>query len=251
MKKFVIASLAFVTFAAPAFAADMPVKAVRAPLDPGYNWTGLYIGGQFGGGWAWDQVTNINGDANFPPGFVHNAPHSSGMLGGIYGGYNYQFNRVVIGIDADYSRANITGTGSTVGPTGFTEVENPKLNWVATVTGRVGYAVNDWLIFGKGGWAWVGEVGSGSDLNPAGTLVATNATSLTLNGWTVGAGAEWAFAGNWVAKLEYDYVNIGTTTLSVTTTTVPGGIVGTGRASAVANLQMAKVGLAYRFNIGR
>jgi outer membrane immunogenic protein len=138
-----------------------------------------------------------------------------------------------------------------VGPTGFTSQENPTFKNISTLTGRLGYVVNNnWLIFGKGGWARTEFSGSGSTLNPAGILVTTVTTGDKINGWTIGAGVEWAFAANLVAKLEYDYANFGTTISSIASLTVPGGVAGTGLGSSPATIQMVKAGLAYRFNIG-
>jgi outer membrane immunogenic protein len=235
-----------------ASAADMPTKApAYAPVAPiaMYNWTGFYVGGQVGGGWARNQVTNVDGNVNFPPGFVSNTINSSGFLGGGYAGYNYQINQFVIGIDGDYSWASLTGSGTDTGPTGFTSTKNDKFKWVATLTGRLGYAVNNWLFFGKGGWAWAGFNATSSSFNVAGANVSNGTNSTTRNGWTLGTGVEWGFARNWAAKLEYDYVRFNTANYNATDTSVlpVPGIVTTPARSATSSLNMVKLGVAYRF----
>ncbi len=247
--------IAFVTFGAvfdigAALAADLPVKATPYTPPPVFSWTGFYVGGQGGGGWLANQVTNgpnaTDGTANFPPGFVHHTVDGSGGLGGVYGGYNYQFGQFVVGIDGDYSWADLTGSTSDIGPTGFTNVSHESVKWIGTVTGRLGYAANDWLFFGKGGWAWSGFDGTSSTFNTAGALTNVDTNSQTRNGWTLGAGAEWAFAAHWSAKLEYDYVKFDTAYYNNTATTVAGVVSFPGR-SATANLNIVKAGVAYRF----
>jgi outer membrane immunogenic protein len=232
-----------------AAAADLPTKApIYAPVL--YSWTGFYIGGQAGGGWFDNQVTNgpnaADGTVNFPPGFVHNTAHGSGGLGGGYAGFNYQVNQIVVGIDGDYSWAHLTGSTSDIGPTGFTNISNETVKWIATVTGRLGYAVNNWMFFGKAGGAWAGFSVNSATFNVAGVNTNNNTSSTTRNGWTVGTGVEWGFAPHWSTKLEYDYVKFTTANYNNTDTTVAGVVTFPGR-SATSNLSMVKLGVAYRF----
>lgn len=245
-RSFVLAATFAIVSAQVAAAADMPTKApAYAPLP--YNWTGFYVGGQVGAGWYSTQTTNIDGNVNFPAGFVGNTINGSGLLGGGYAGFNYQINQFVIGIDGDYSFADLTGSGSDLGPTGFTSNKNDKVKWIATLTGRLGYAVNNWMFFGKAGGAWAGFEGNSTTLNTVGVIVSNGTNSQTRNGWTIGTGAEWGFARNWSAKLEYDYVKFNTSTFNATLTSVPGGVVTTFGRSATSNLSMVKLGVAYRF----
>ena len=77
-------------------------------------------------------------------------------------------------------------------------------SWLATFRGRVGYAFDRWLPYITGGGAY-------------GNVKATAPTphrdvwhrSKNQLGWTVGAGLEYAFLGNWTAKIEYLYVDLG------------------------------------------
>jgi outer membrane immunogenic protein len=133
-------------FSHAAFAADLPprVEAIpyKAPaLVPVFTWTGFYLGGEVGGGWATDKVTNVTGNLAFPPGFVHAPNHPDGVLGGIYGGYNYQIGPWVLGVDGDYTWAGLKGRSVDVGPTGSVATANDKVDWVATATRRGGYAM--------------------------------------------------------------------------------------------------------------
>src|SRR5215510_5829519 len=104
MKQRLFAAVAAFMFAGgSAVAADLPAKApyYKAPPAAYYNWSGFYIGGQ--GGWAFD------GKYDWAPEFptIH-----SGLDGGFGGGtvgYNWQVHRFVLGLEADYSWADITG----------------------------------------------------------------------------------------------------------------------------------------------
>jgi len=223
----------------------------KAPvLAPYYDWSGFYVGGEVGGGWARSQTTIVQGSASFPAGVVLNPLNANGILGGGYAGYNYQVNRgVIIGIDADYSGANLTGSEATVGPTRFTSTDQGKVGWIATVTGRIGFVVdNNFLIYGKGGWAWAGFSSNGVTTNAVGIPANTNVSNETRQGATVGIGGEWGFAPNWSAKLEYDYVALNTANFPDTDTVIATGVTTFPARSAGSSLNIVKVGLSYRFN---
>jgi outer membrane immunogenic protein len=230
-----------------ASAADMPTKAPAYAPVAMYNWTGFYLGGEIGGGWSSSQVTNVVGTAAFPAGFVSNGINGSGVLGGGYAGFNYQINQIVLGIDGDYSWTGLKGSETSIGPTGFTSNVTSKTNWLATVTGRLGYAVNNWLFFGKAGWAWAGTSGTSSTFNVGGINVSNGTSSSTKDGWTIGTGVEWGIARNLSAKLEYDYVKFDTDNFNNVETSVPGGVVTSLARSATSSLNIVKLGLAYRF----
>lgn len=235
--------------ASGALAADMPVKALPVPAAAP-SWTGFYLGGEVGGGWEQEQVTIVtnNPGAAFPPGTVLNPVDDSGVLGGIYGGFNYQINQVVLGIDGDYTWADLHGTAMDVSPVnGDIANESSTVRWIATLTGRLGYAVNNnWLLFAKGGGAWARFDASSITTTPGGAFVGMTSSADTRSGWTVGAGVEWGFLAHWSAKLEYDYVKFRTATFSITDVTAA-GVVSTPLRSATTSLNMLKGGIAYRF----
>jgi outer membrane immunogenic protein len=256
MRKGLLGVVAVVALASagPTIAADMPVKGpIAATRAPVYDWTGLYIGEQVGAGWASNQITQTatGGAPNFPPGFLDQTNNGRGMLGGGYAGYNYQVNRYIIGVDGDYSWSTLKGTstdvGLVVGPgnSAFNHVD--KVEWIATAAGRLGYAVNNWMFFGRAGWAWAGfRRDSTGFLTATGALVA-NITDLdTRNGGTIGTGVEWGIAPSWSAKLEYDYVKFNRSDFTGTTTAA-NGVVTHGNASADSSLNMVKLGVAFRF----
>jgi outer membrane immunogenic protein len=236
-----------------ASAADMPTKApvYKAVEVVPYNWTGIYIGGNVGYGWGSTQSTAVTGNANFPVGFVFDRADMTGALGGGQIGINYQVANWVFGVEGKYSWADITGSETSFSPliAGNRTLSDSKLTWLATATGRVGYAWNNWLPYVKGGAAWTHNESNTTTSTALGVVTATAVGSETRSGWTVGAGLEYGFWNNWSARLEYDYLDFGTASVGRTFTS--GAAIGT---TATRNNEMhvsvVEAALNYRFNFG-
>ena len=115
-----------------------------------------------------------------------------------------------------------------------------QAQWFAAVTGRIGYAANDWLFYAKGGGAWI-NVRYTEDLLIAGGGVTGATQVLTDNrtGFTVGAGIELGLVENLSAKIEYDFYDFGTKNYNFNFITP---------VSVNSNLHTIIVGLNYRFN---
>jgi outer membrane immunogenic protein len=204
-----------------------PPVAPIAYAPPVYNWTGIYFGGHLGGGYAgssWSDPITGAGTDNFS---------SWGFLGGAQVGGNIQFNRLVLGVEGDFSWTNIknSGTDSLGGAL------NTNVPWTSTVTGRVGAAFDRLLLYGKGGLALAQDQSSFTD--PGGNLTSTN---LMRTGWTAGAGVEYALDRNWSAKLEYDYLGFGSQALNFNSPTL-----GPTTSNATLNVQEIKAGINFRF----
>jgi outer membrane immunogenic protein len=219
---FAVASLATV------LAADLPRPIYKAPPPPppAYNWTGFYLGANFGGGWGHESHELFNGiPGNSEGGFTHDP---NGVIGGGQIGYNWQFapwfgwsTGTVLGIEADFQgssqKSDVNGsfTDPIFGPVTFTGGVEDKLEWFGTVRGRAGIAFDRVLWYGTGGWAFgQAKLGEGTLISSnAGGPIAGTAFSTSNNmdgGWTVGGGIEWAFLDNWTAKVEYLYIDFGT-----------------------------------------
>ena len=167
-----------------AFAADLaPRTYTKAPVmvDPGYNWTGFYVG--LNGGYSWGSAnTSIAPIAGpFPvPAF---APFRQNVDGGLAGGqigYNWQLDRTwVLGLEGDIqwtgerSSTSLTTVGPRYGafPNGLPNALGPDFNaiasqtaalsydlqWFATFRGRAGVLLDpQTLLYATGGLA-VGE----------------------------------------------------------------------------------------------
>ena len=154
---------------------------------PVMTWTGFYIGVNVGYGWA-----NV-GSASF-------SNDLDGIIGGGQIGYNHQIGQFALGVEGDFrlSGEDRTDSGTVLG-IAFTVDQN--IQWFGTLRGRIGYAFGPWMIFATGGAAWQNYELSVSVL---GTTASDDTTNL---GWTVGGGAEWMFAPQWSAKIEYLYMD--------------------------------------------
>jgi outer membrane immunogenic protein len=254
MRKLLLAGAALALFAAaPALAADLPAQAVpaKAPVyipPPVYNWNGFYVGGHVGGGWSSQQATELApGVAAFPTGTVFNKNNMSGFLGGVQGGFNWQVSNVVFGVEGEYSWGNVNGSVTTVSPVfgGFTSNVTAKDKDYALATGRIGYAADNWLFFAKGGGAWGQTSSTGTGLLANGTVFETSTANSNRSGWVVGAGVEWGFAPNWSAKIEYNHIDFGSSTV-----TVLGTATGASSISVSNTVEVVKGGVNYRFNWG-
>jgi outer membrane immunogenic protein len=211
-----------------------PAPATAVPyVAPLYDWTGFYLGAHAGSGWNSSTFRDPTGAAFAPPGIGVDVA-GQGWLGGAQLGYNYQLGAWVFGIEGDLSYTDIRGT--TTSPLGV-EMSN-RLNWVGTVTGRLGIAWDRTLVYAKAGAAF-GE----SSYSARVPLVVDFRGKDTRTGWTVGAGAEYALWNNWSVKAEYNYIDLGTRTV---TATPPAG--GSIAADAKVTEHMIKLGANYRFN---
>jgi outer membrane immunogenic protein len=92
--------------------------------------------------------------------------------------------------------------------------------WVTTATAKLGCAWDRVLLYGKGGGAWVGA--NNPKLTVNGAPVTLSSSTTNNFGWTAGIGIEWAFAGNWSARAEYDFIGLQNQSLTVPGTVTPG-----------------------------
>lgn len=269
MKKIALAAVAAsLMFGNAASAADLArrtyTKAPPPVIAPVYNWTGLYIGGNVGGGWSRDSGATrcvdpagvVNGPLcqNVPGGTID----GSGVIGGLQAGYNWQVSpNWLIGVEADIQGADIKGSTTLNGPFplfggGFgvptTYTASEKIDWFGTVRGRVGITADSVLLYVTGGLAY-GHARLNTDLfsGPGAPLPFTfpASASVTKAGWTAGGGVEWGFASNWSVKVEGLYYDLGTTTvIAGPTVGAPGYIRG---KDFDLHGAIGRVGLNYRF----
>ena len=277
MKRILLSAL-LVASAVPAFAADLSVKARPMPAPiPVWTWDGFYIG--INGGYSWGRSrTDVNyfntvtGAPIIPPaGSITDA--SFNLDGGLFGGqigYNWQSSSFVFGLEADAQWSGQKGSaaflcsaagllpgacfpGSTflpVGTLGVALAVDQKLEWFGTVRGRLGVLASpSWLLYVTGGLAF-GEVQTDTvltSINALGAIVATaGSSSKTHAGWTIGGGIEGNLGGNWTAKAEYLYMDLGTFD---TTVTVPAALIGANISSRVTD-NIFRVGINYHFSPG-
>lgn len=192
MKKILLAGIFACVGAVPCFAAD---EIVEAPISV-YDWSGFYVGAH--AGYALGDYTLFSGDEDGPPVDV------DGLVGGATIGYNWQLENFVFGLEADISNGpdGITPQGTlTPGWSCRSGDCNAEIEYFGTVRGRIGVAVDRWLIYGTAGYAY-GEVEGGiedSEQQGGGSA----------DGWAAGLGTEYGWTQNWTTKIEYLHVDLG------------------------------------------
>jgi outer membrane immunogenic protein len=194
-------SLVAIIFVSTIVFAQIASAADAAPL---YSWTGPYAG--IAGGVVWGHSKQT--DPGIPCDFFGTCDGSYAVTGGIIGGalgYNWQRGPWVFGLEGDYSWADVSGNSQTCGAATPSPHEcGTKLESLGTFRGRFGYAMGatgNWLPYVTGGLA-VGELKAWDNLFPS-------SGSDFRTGWTVGAGVEVGFERNWTFKVEYLYVDLG------------------------------------------
>jgi outer membrane immunogenic protein len=187
MKKTLFAAVLATSFAVAgsAIAADLR-PAPYAPIAQSglYNWSGAYAG--LNVGYEWGSVSN-------------SAVNPSGLAGGGQIGYNWQNGQFVFGAETDLQ---FTGADDTFAPFKFS---NP---WFGTLRGRAGVAFNNVLLYATLGLAYGDLRAQSAGLDETRTEV----------GWTGGVGAEYGFAPNWSARVEYLYLDLGSRGFTLTGT---------------------------------
>jgi len=257
MNKFLTGSIAAaaIAVAAPAFAADMAARYSKAPPPAPvmvYNWTGCYIGGNVGGGWArtsQSRIGFINGTVINPPENFGSSDSAGDFIGGGQIGCDYQFaGNWVVGVQGMVDFGDIrSGHAVTAFPTYSSAI---RVQDTITATGRIGYLfAPQVLAYVKGGAAW-----ARADYNffqPGGAL-AEFATGVDRTGWTVGGGLEWMFAPGWSVFGEYNYMDFGRKNISFTSAVPPALNIGSPGDIIRTRLevQQALVGVNYKFNWG-
>jgi outer membrane immunogenic protein len=239
MKKILLGTVGLIalSLAAPASAADLaarPYTKAPPPMAPVvYDWSGFYIGINGGGGWShkcWDLASTTVTPTlvtTFPALVAEGCHDSSGGTVGGQIGYRWQASNWVFGIEgqgnwADFRASNTSLFFSTPTTTaGFITpafTNQSRMDAFGLLTGQVGYAWNNVLLYFKGGAAVTGDTYN-RYVVPTGALFST--ASDTRWGGTAGAGVEVGFAPNWSVGFEYDHLFMGNRTLTLTT---PGGL---------------------------
>lgn len=227
MKKVALALMAVTAFAGQALAADMAVKAKAPIIAPVMSWTGFYVGVNGGGAWAdpniamtYVDLANTGNTFNSYVPTTVNASASGGLVG-VHAGYNWQASpNWVFGIEGDWDWTNLRASGTNnliravVGtPLTDNAFLETKINWLASLRGRLGYASNNWLLYATGGVAFADmDFNAGVNCtNVPASLCAGGTQSIragfndTRIGGVVGGGVEVKPASNWIFGVEYLY----------------------------------------------
>ncbi len=264
-----------------------------AALAQPYDWTGFYVGAYAGGAWGHSNAVTgttcpalgwLGGPGSMTGGYFCSVStpassanaaavsgagtgpaSSSAFVGGGQAGYNWQANNIVYGVEADIGSFSLKASrqGAGVYPTNtmfvtlagksFTIGSSISTDWLFTARGRLGWTVDNWLLFVTGGLAVTNLQTSlnFSDTNaigpvPGASAFGSNAHSTV--GLALGAGAQYALSKNWSLKAEYLYVSFNA--IDTTALVTHQGLHGyTNLLDTTQDLKahMARVGVNYRF----
>jgi opacity protein-like surface antigen len=197
-------------------AAVQPAMYSKAPRMPAplQTWAGFYLGAHGGYGWK-DNDFSTNFDSNSNNAFIGGIK-SQGWLGGGQAGYNWQYAKVVAGLEIDGSVTGIKGNSATItSADNVIETLSDNVKYLGTARGRLGWTpAGNWLLYGTGGLAWERVNRSSVRFEPmfqGNTRRNADDTPLDHFGWVAGVGVE-SFIGssNWIARLEYLHYDFGT-----------------------------------------
>ena len=166
------------------------------------NWQGFYIGANAGGGFGKAGVNRI-----------------SGVAGGLQGGYNWQTDRFVFGLEADATSSDVISRSV---------ADTYRQNWLASGRGRAGYLIANNLM----GYVTGGVGLSGTEYK---STIGTKST--TAVGWVGGVGAEFQVDQHFSLRGEVLHYDLGRYTYPTST----------GDRSLNATTNLLRVGGSYRF----
>lgn len=286
MKKITLGLLACcLLIAAPAFAA--PPAAAPAPYSWTGFYGGIQFGGGWSDQAVNFSPNDADAAALLSSRFGETGEQpvaggyripQSGAVGGFEAGYNWQAgSNWLWGMETDFSFSGMSGQAT--GPTSFIinippttsgtqqTAATQSTNWYGTVRGRAGYlATPNLLLFGTGGFAY-GRTGSSATYSEPGVAHVTDADPTSFDcaasptpcfagsasgvrtGWSGGGGIEWLLDRHWSAKIEYQFVDLGTQTVRVTALAVaaPGDTPASFNAVIRDQFNVVRIGLNCRF----
>ena len=183
--------------AAPAAYADGMARRAPAGEQP-FSWTGFYVGGHAG-----LATGNTQDDPNLafgPPSLFSTDFTVNGALYGGQVGYNWQHGLYVFGVEGSWSHSTIQGNTTCV----LVLECKRDVDWLATVTGRLGYAMGRTLVYGMAGAAWAD---ASTHVSIVGLPLVSG--SATHNGWIAGFGFEYALSNHVSTRIEYAHIDLG------------------------------------------
>ncbi len=240
MKKFVLGTVGLIALGtASASAADMAARPyTKAPpmVAAAYDWSGFYAG--INGGWGSSRNSWFQTDPAFTVGPEGAHDSSGGTVGGQIG-YRWQAGTFVFGLEAQGNWADFTGSNISLL---FGDINNSKVEAFGLFTGQVGYAVNNVLLYVKGGAAVTSNKYRITDAVTGAAFGITGDD--TRWGASVGVGLEYAFAPNWSVGVEYNHLFMQDRTVNFVDPAT-GAAFGTDRISQDVDLVTAR--LNYKF----
>ena len=232
--------------------AMVPVRYAKAPAiaPAAVNWAGFYLGGHGGYAWKDDDFTQ----SVLPP-VITGGIKASGWVAGWHAGHNWQYGRIVAGLETDFSFGDLRGNAApgtrVVGATSTTNVLGDRVKNLATARARLGWLPSDaLLLYATGGLAWERLESSSTDTQVAANFTQTDVFRTTTDrfGGVIGAGAEWMPWGpNWIGRLEYLHYDFGQFRDATVFTSNRAGDVPYAERRGRQTIEAVRAGISYKF----
>ncbi len=237
-----VLALALVALAFPVMAADAPVAADAGP----YDWSGPYVGVYGGSAKGHDRVKDMNAYNGNQGSFGYGV---DGLLGGVDGGYNWQCNHLVLGLEAEVGELSLDDSQQYPPYQGVRLPTDSRASirsdMSGTLAGRIGYAIDNVLVYAKGGVMGLDaklEYIDNDDVHRA-TLDSGTSKDTILGGYTFGGGIEVGLSSHWTVKGEYMVADFN----SAAHTAAASNALHYRFSQQLKDLQMFKAGVAYKF----
>ena len=172
------------------------------------DWSGPYVGGHLGGGWA-----DFSNDGGIGP-----SGSEESLLGGVQAGHNWQRDRYVFGVEGDFTKMNLQSKNA---------ASNVDEDWMMSFRGRAGYDFGQFLPY----------VTAGLGLTDVVAKVPGGEETYVQPGPVVGAGVDSPVSDNWFGRVEYLYSNVPEDSTNIGGSTVTAG----------SDNHIVRVGLNYKF----
>ncbi len=204
------------------------------------NWTGAYIGGQVGYGWG-----DVDSDFDFGHRHLNHflfdhvglqKSFSEELEDWMYGGHlgvQWQHGNWVFGVEGTYDKTELEGSSSAKFEFGKihscgnpcriglaaegTQALKTEIDNLWTLTGRMGYAWDRWLVYVKGGYARA-EIDMASNIDTDieacfGSCIEfgvgfSGSSEEDHHGWVVGAGTAYMVHKNVMLGFDYSYIDL-------------------------------------------
>lgn len=228
------------------------------PTSP--DWRGFYLGAAAGSVWSQFETTSSTktGPALTAPqanavtqaGNLSLSPN--GFLAGVTGGYNWQFNRILLGLEGDFQSLSIndtTNSGAVLYPHKashtFVLSAYGSENWLFTARPRLGYITDFGLLFATAGLAVGFEQVDFIFVNNHGEFESQRVRKFK-PGYALGAGVETGLSNNVSVKVDYLYTNLGTSNAYDMNHHIAAGQAFISSAKLTDNI--VRLGVNYHFN---
>jgi|GEM_PF-206077 len=228
--------------------------------SPASNWKGFYFGATTGGVLSrFNTKTSTEAGTLLDPAqanAVNNVGNQNidtkGFLSGIEGGYNWQFNHLLIGLSADLQALSTNGDTNS-GAVPYPDDPHNQLvitsygnnNWLLTARPRLGWITNHWLVYLTGG---MGLTFLQSDFVFSTHLgdFESKRISTVEAGYVIGAGIETGISNHISLKAEYLFANFNDEHASLMNHHLPPGQVFSNSVNLKSTL--LKLGVNYHFD---